>query len=69
MNIFNWVSDHKTRVVGYVTVVTGTLVTLDEPLRDLLTRREMAAFTIFVGIVTAICGHLNASKSSDPPSE
>lgn len=69
MSFRKFLRTHKTRIVGYVTTVTGTLMTLIEPLRDLLSRQEIAVIMIVCGLATAICGHLNASQPSEPPAE
>lgn len=67
--LWKYIKDHKTRITGYVTVVSGSCVTLVEPLRDFLTRKEISALLVFAGVVTALCGHANASRPSDPPAE
>lgn len=69
IDVIQWIRDHKTRLTGYITTGIGVLTTLNEPLREFLTKREMAAFTIVMGLAVAYFGHLNASKPSDPPAE
>ncbi len=67
--IWKYIVGHKTRILGYVTVVTSLYTAVSESLRVVLTKEQMAWAGIVIGGLAALFGHLNASKPSDPPAE
>jgi hypothetical protein len=56
--------DHKTKLVGVVSIICGTLQASGQ-LQSLLSPDQYGWLTIVLGVGTAVCGFLNSSKSED----
>ena len=54
---------HPTRITGLMLVIFGALQAAAPQFQVLLTPQEFAAFNIFVGVVVAALGFLNAKRA------
>jgi hypothetical protein len=56
--------DHKTKLVGVVSIICGTLQASGQ-LQSLLSPDQYGWLTIVLGVGTAVCGFLNSAKAQE----
>jgi hypothetical protein len=60
--------DHKTKLVGVVSIICGTLQASGQ-LQTLLNAEQYGWLTIALGVGTAVCGYMNSSQAKEIPNE
>jgi hypothetical protein len=56
--------DHKTKLVGVVSIICGTLQASGQ-LQSLLSPDQYGWLTIVLGVGTAVCGFLNSAQAKE----
>jgi hypothetical protein len=64
--IFQWLWDHRTKVVGYLGTIAGTLAT-----SSVVSPKAAAWYLLISSLITSGIGHfnsmMNAPKTNEPP--
>ena len=61
--MLKFLNAHKTKVVGFLLMVIGSLQTNAATVQSMMSAKHFAWFTILIGAVVAVLGFLNSQSS------